>query len=191
MILVEDASTNECKLRDLTVEKAKFTTARAVAAIVALLVEGDKVSMSRVDEENLPKNFFEALVRSDWRRWVEAVKKEIDNWDDNNAVTIVSIKDVPHTAKIIPLLGELYSIKRDETYKFRQYLMGNLLRAGIDFDNNFSTTISNTGTTVFVSIATTSNKPVGGWDAIAGYLQTTEQKDRITYVDKSTIHRVG
>jgi hypothetical protein len=88
----------------------------------------------------------------------------------------VPIAEVPHTAKIVPL-GELYSIKRDETYKFRQYLMGNLLRAGIDYDNNFSTTISSTGTTVFFSIGTTSRKQIGGWDAVAGYLQTKEQFD--------------
>ena len=101
-----------------------------MAAIVALLIEGETVHFAPIDEKEWPKTFFEVLVRSDWRRWVEAVKKEIEAWNDNNAVTCVSIAEVPHTAKIIPL-GELYSIKRDETYKFRQYLMGNLLRAGI------------------------------------------------------------
>ena len=173
VIWIEDGSSDNCKLRDLTVERMKFTSDDAVAAIVALLIEGDTVHFAPIDEKEWPKTFFEALVRSDWRRWVEAVKKEIEAWNDNNAVTCVSITEVPHTAKIIPL-GELYSIKRDETYKFRQYLMGNLLRAGIDYDNNFSTTISSTGTTVFFSIATTSRKQIGGWDAVAGYLQTKE-----------------
>ncbi len=158
------------------VEKEKLTSDKAVAAIVALLIEGDTVRSVPIDEKEWPKPFFEVLVRSDWRRWVEAVKKETDAQNDNNAVTIVPIAEVPHTAKIVPL-GELYSIKRDETYKFRQYLMGNLLRAGIDYDNNFSTTISSTGTTVFFSIGTTSRKQIGGWDAVAGYLQTKEQFD--------------
>ncbi len=75
----------------------------------------------------MPKDFFEVLVRADWRKWVEAVKKEIAGWDDNNAVEFVNIEDVPANAKIIPL-GELYTIKRNGTYKFRQYLMRNLLR---------------------------------------------------------------
>ena len=55
--------------------------------------------------------------------------------------------------------------------------MGNLLREGIDYDNNFSTTISSTGITIFYSLATTSARQVGGWDAVARYLQTTEQFD--------------
>jgi hypothetical protein len=58
-----------------------------------------------------------------------------------------------------------------------QYLMGNLLRAGVDYNNNFSTTIPSTGITVFYAMATTSCKQVGGWDAVAGYLQTAEQFD--------------
>jgi hypothetical protein len=178
---IEDGSSNDCKLRDLKVEKEKFTSDSAVAAIVALLVEGDVVKFTPIDEKEWPKTFFEVLVRSDWRRWVEAVKKEMDAWNDNNAVTVVPIVEVPHSARIVPL-GELYSIKRDETYKFRQYLMGNLLRAGIDYDNNFSTTISSTGTTVFFSIGTTSRKQIGGWDAVAGYLQTTEQFDIYAYL---------
>ena len=117
VIWIEDGSSDNCKLRDLTVERMKFTSDDAVAAIVALLIEGDTVHFAPIDEKEWPKTFFEALVRSDWRRWVEAVKKEIEAWNDNNAVTCVSITEVPHTAKIIPL-GELYSIKRDETYKF-------------------------------------------------------------------------
>jgi hypothetical protein len=52
--------------------------------------------------------------------WLEAVKKEIAGWDDNRAVELVNIEDVPASAKIIPL-GELYTIKRNGTYKFRQY----------------------------------------------------------------------
>ncbi len=83
------------------------------------------------------------------------MKKEIEGWEDNRAVELVNIEDVPATAKIIPL-GELYTIKRNGTYKFRQYLMGNLLRPGIDFQDNYSTTISATGTTIYFSLATTS-----------------------------------
>jgi hypothetical protein len=60
--------------------------------------------------------------------------------------------------------------------------MGNLLREGIDYDNNFSTTISSTGITVFFALATTSSKLVGGWDAVAGYLQTMEQFDIFAFL---------
>ena len=177
VIWVEDGSSDDCKLRDLIVEKRKFTS----GSIVAMLIEGDKVAFAPKDINDWPKDFFEVLVRSDWRKWVEAVKKEIEGWDDNRAVELVNIEDVPATAKIIPL-GELYTIKRNGTYKFRQYLMGNLLRPGIDFQDNYSTTISATGTTIFFSLAATSRKMVHGWDAVCGYLQTKEQYDIYCYL---------
>jgi hypothetical protein len=176
---VEDGSSNQCKLRDLFVAKPKRTVRTVVAGIIALLVTGKPIKKKK--DSGFPKDFFEVLVREDWRKWVEAVKRELEAWDENNVVEVVDIEDVPTTAKIVPL-GELYSIKRDGTYKFRQYLMGNLLREGIDYDNNFSTTISSTGITVFYSMATTSSKPVGGWDAVAGYLQTTEQFDIFAFL---------
>jgi hypothetical protein len=147
IIWVEDGSSHDCKLRDLTVEKKKFTS----ASVVAMLAPKDI--------NDLPKDFFEVLVRSDWRKWVEAVKKEIEGWEDNRAVELVNIEDVPASAR-----NGTYK------YKFRQYLMGNLLRPGIDFQDNYSTTISATGTTIFFSLATTSGKVVNGWDAICGYL---------------------
>ena len=145
VLWVEDGSCNDCKLRDLTVVKRKFAT----ETIVAMLIEGNKVAFAPKDKNDWPKDFFEVLVRSDWRKWVEAVKKEIAGWDDNNAVELVNIEDVPASAKIVPL-GELYTIKRNGTYKFRQYLMGNLLRPGLDYQDNYSTTISSTGTTTFL-----------------------------------------
>ncbi len=186
VIWVEDGSSHGCKLRDLTVEKRKFTS----TSIVAMLMEGNKVAFAPKDVNDWPNDFFEVLVRADWRKWVEAVKKEIAGRDDNNAVELVNIEDVPVTAKIIPLgelytikrKGELYTIKRNGIYKFRQYLMGNLLRPGIDFQDNYSTTISSTGTTLFFSLATTSGKMVHGWDAVFGYLQTKEQFDIYCYL---------
>ncbi len=42
------------------------------------------------------------LFRSDWRKWIEAVKVEIQGWLDNDAVEIVMFKDVPTSAKDVP-----------------------------------------------------------------------------------------
>ena len=36
-----------------------------------------------------PKHFFDALMRSDWRKWMEATKKEMAGWDDNDAYELV------------------------------------------------------------------------------------------------------
>jgi hypothetical protein len=63
IIWVEDGSSHDCKLRDLTVEKRKFTSASAVT----MLIEGDKVAFAPKDISDWPKDFFEVLVRSDWR----------------------------------------------------------------------------------------------------------------------------
>ncbi len=78
-------------------EKRKITS----ASVVAMLIEGDKVAFAPKDINDWPKDFFEVLVRSNWRKWVEAVKKEIEGWDDNRAVELVNIEDVPASAKII------------------------------------------------------------------------------------------
>ena len=58
-----------------------------------------------------------------------AVKKENDGWIDNDAAEEVSYDSMARGASIIPL-GERFTIKRDGTYKFRQYAMGNLLKEG-------------------------------------------------------------
>ena len=83
------------------------------------------------------RTFFEAIIRPDWRSWVEAVKKEIASWLTFNAYTEIPFADRTPGASIVPL-GELYTRKRDLSYKFRQYLMGNLLRKGKDFDETLS-----------------------------------------------------
>lgn len=166
----EDNETTYVMASDLTVELDKTASMR----IIVMLVEGEAIAFDHLDKHKWPKDFFHLLVKSDWRKWVEAVKKEIDGWDDNDTISIINIEDVPHNAKVVPL-GELYSIKRDGRYKYRQYLMGNLLRDGKDFGETWSTTVSGPGVCVFFSLATTCNKPVWGWDAVCGYLQSNEQ----------------
>ncbi len=75
MIWVEDGSINDCKLRDLTVVQRKFAT----ETIVAMLIEGNKVAFAPKDKDDWPKDFFEVLVRSDWRKWVEDVNVEVSS----------------------------------------------------------------------------------------------------------------
>ena len=160
------------KMKDVKREAQKHT----VASILVLLVEGEQVAFCNNDDKVLPKNFFEVLVKPNWRKWVEAVKKELTGWDENDAVTVVNCSDVPKTAKVVPL-GELYTVKRDGRYKYRQYLMGNLLREGVDYKETFSATVSGSGICTFYSIATTCKQEVWGWDAVCGYLQVKEQYD--------------
>jgi hypothetical protein len=77
-------------------------------------------------------------------------------------------------ASIIPL-GELYTIKRTGQHKFRQYAMGNLLKAGKDYGDTFSSTVSGDGLRWFCALAAACNKRIRGWDATTGYLQTKQR----------------
>jgi hypothetical protein len=77
-------------------------------------------------------------------------------------------------ASVIPL-GELFSRKRDLTAKFRQYAMGNLLKAGKDYGDTFSTCVSGDGFRWFVSLACACTRSVFGWDAVTGYLQADQR----------------
>ena len=128
-----------------------------------------------------PKDFFDALVRSDWRAWVTAVKKENDGWHDNDAAEEVAYDSMAKGASIIPL-GERFTIKRDGTHKFRQYAMGNLLKEGKDFGDTFATTVSADGFRWFCSVACSTAKVVKGWDATTGYLQSRQRIPVYAYI---------
>ena len=96
-------------------------------------------------------------------------KKEVDGWRDCNTSEEVRVEDMARGAKVIPL-GELYTIKGDGRYKFRQYAMGNLLREGKDYGEAFASTVSGDGLRWFCSLACANGKEVRGWDATTGYL---------------------
>ena len=143
--------------------------------IMATLEVGSALKRSEENEEaNWPKDFFEALIRSDWRDWVLAVQKENESWRTFNASEEVRYVDMAQGASIIPL-GELYTIKRTGQHKFRQYAMGNLLKAGKDYGDTFSSTVSGDGLRWFCALAAACNKRIKGWDATTGYLQTKQR----------------
>ena len=144
-------------------------------SIMATLEVGCALKRSEEDDEaNWPKDFFEALVRNDWRDWVTAVQKENEGWRTFDAAEEVRYIDMERGASIIPL-GELYTIKRNGQHKFRQYAMGNLLKAGKDYGDTFSSTVSGDGLRWFCSLAAACNKRIRGWDATTGYLQTKQR----------------
>ena len=109
-------------------KKIEKSNKQTTTSVMAMLEVGAELKHSNDDLKSAwPKNFVEAIARSDWRKWVAAVKKEVDGWRDCNTSEEVKVEDMARGAKVIPL-GELYTIKRDGRYKFRQYAMGNLLR---------------------------------------------------------------
>jgi hypothetical protein len=166
-----DDSKNLVKVDDLKLEKRKVD----VMFIVSVLVmEVLKKPPDPNDKSLWPRDFFEALTMPDWREWILAVKKEITSWLAFNAYTEIRFGDRKPGSSIVPL-GELYTRKRDGTFKFRQYLMGNLLRKGKDFEETFSSCISWDGIRWCMSIACAMGKKVRGLDAVTGFLQAKEQ----------------
>ncbi len=103
---------------------------------------------------NWPKDFYEALVRPDWRLWVEAVKSENESWDTFDACEEIPYDKVQAGASVIPL-GELFTIKRNGKYKFRQIALGNLLKEGKDYGKTFASTVSGDGLRWLCSLAVT------------------------------------
>ena len=134
-----------------------------------------------LDKTKWPQDFFHALVRDDWREWVQAVKKEINSWMDFDAYTEIPFDERTPGSSIVPL-GELYTRKRDLSYKFRQYLMGNLLKKGKDYDETFSSCISWDGIRWCAAVACVAGKIIYGLDAVTGFLQAKEQFDLYAFL---------
>lgn len=160
--------TMESHWKHLTLEIPKTS----VEIMLSILADGAELKSKPSDQYgDWPKNFFEALIRSDWRDWVAAVKKECNGWTDNGTTKLVRYEDMKSGSRCIPL-GELFSIKRDGRYKFRQIAFGNLLRPGKDYGETFSSTVSADGMRWFFAIACSTGMQIFGWDATTGYLQS-------------------
>ena len=139
---------------------------------------------------NWPKDFIEALIRPDWRSWVDAVKSENESWNTFDACEEVPYNNIISGASVIPL-GELFTIKRTGKYKFRQIALGNMLKEGKDYGETFASTVSGDGLRWFCSIASTCGKPVKGWDATTGYLQTKQRVPVYAYLPSPWILGYG
>ena len=174
----DGTSTTKVRTRDVRTERKKAT---AEAVLSVMLVEGEKAHFEAADKSKWPTDFFQALVKSDWRDWVSAVKKEISSWHDFDAYTEIPFEEKTPGASIVPL-GELFTRKRDLSYKFRQYLMGNLLKYGKDFVDTFSSTVSWDGIRWCASVACCTGKEIYGLDAVTGFLQASEKFDLYAFV---------
>ena len=87
-------------------------------------------------------------------------------------------------ASVVPL-GELYTRKRDDSYKYRQYFMGSLLKQGKDYAETFSSTVLWDGIRWCASVACATDKEIYGLSAATGLLQSQEQ---IQFVCLPSIH---
>ena len=160
---------------DRKILEFKERDGKKIETLLPVLEVGASISKENDDfGGTTPKDFYEAMVRPDWRKWVEAVKNENESWNLFEASEEIAYDDMERGASIIPL-GELFTVKRSGKYKFRQYAMGNLLKEGKDYGETFSTTVSGDGLRWFCSLAVTCGCEIRGWDATTGYLQTKQR----------------
>ena len=164
--------------KELRYEKTKISSSMVVTLVLSTVFNLEE---DPLDKSKWPKDFFHALVRDDWRDWVLAVKKEINSWLDFDAYTEIPYDERKPGSSIVPL-GELYTRKRDLSFKFRQYLMGNLLKKGKDFDETFSCCISWDGIRWCAAVACVAGKLIYGLDAVTGFLQAKEQFNLYAYL---------
>jgi hypothetical protein len=162
----------------LRIEKVKVD---AAFMVTVMIVNSLKSPKDPLDKEGWPRDFFHAMVSPDWREWVAAIKKEIASWLDFNAYSEIPFASRTPGSSIVPL-GELFTRKRDLSFKFRQYLMGNLLKKGKDFDETFSSCISWDGIRWCAAVATATDKLIHGLDAVTGFLQAKEQFDLYAFL---------
>jgi hypothetical protein len=162
--------------------KANLWPFKSAATMLPVLEVGSALAESDPNANgNWPKDFVEALIRPDWRSWVEAVKSENESWDTFEACCEIPYDEIVTGASVIPL-GELFTIKRSGKYKFRQIAMGNMLKEGKDYGETFASTVSGDGLSWFCSLAVTCGKEVRGWDATTGYLQTIKRVPVYAYL---------
>jgi hypothetical protein len=150
-----------------------FPTEWGASTILPIMEVGQTITTAGLGG-TYPRDFYEALVRPDWREWVQAVKDEIESWETFQACEEVSYHAIEKGASVIPL-GELFTIKRTGKFKFRQIALGNLLKEGKDYAETFASTISGDGIRWFCAVAASCAKPIHGWDAKTGYLQTVQR----------------
>ncbi len=120
-----------------------FPTEWTASTILPIMEVGRAITTSEMDGTH-PRDFYEALVRPDWRECVQAVKDEMESWTAFQACEEVDYRAIEKGASVIPL-GELFTIKRTGKFKFRQIALGNLLKEGKDYAETFASTISGDG----------------------------------------------
>jgi hypothetical protein len=178
----EETCPNDKRVWEYTHKHGWFKADSGMKTILPVLELNAQLANSANDEPgNLPKDFWQALIRNDWRSWVSAVKTEMESWDLFDAAEVVAFDDMLKGATIIPL-GELFTIKRTCKHKFRQIAMGNLMKEGRDYGETFSSTVSGDGIRWFFALAAVCGYEVRGWDATTGYLQVEQRVPIYAYL---------
>ncbi len=76
-----------------------FKSSTSLACILPILeVHAQLHGLANDEPGNWPKDFLQAMMKEDWREWVQAVKKEIESWHLFDAAKVVAYDDMERGA---------------------------------------------------------------------------------------------
>ena len=168
-------------------EAATLEPHRSLSAVASALRADETEDMrhrytSADFPDRYPKSFFDALLKDDWRKWVEAYRKEWGTWDLTNSYKEEKFENMKK-GSILTKLYELIEVKKDGTYKVRPVLAGETMEKGLDYGTTFARTASSDMIRFIVSFnVSVMNSPLWAADVSCAFLQA--KNDRPVYVYK-------
>ena len=124
--------TTMCMQLGLPKWQEPFKTLAAIETSVSKSV----VPIDTATAEILPCSTWEALVSPQWRKWIEAIRKEHLGWIAADVYDIVNKCEMKPGEMCVDI-KEIFSVKRTGECKYRGALRGDQLRKDVDYHNTF------------------------------------------------------
>ena len=159
---------------------------RSLAAVASSLEVDERITprekyLSKDYPEKFPTNFLDALLKDDWRKWIEAYRKEWSTWELTNSFAIRKWEEMKKDT-IVTRLYELTDIKKNGTYKVRPVLAGETMRKDLDYGNTFARTASSDTIRFIVSFnVSVMGSPLWAGDVSCAFLQAKNNKPVYCY----------
>ena len=136
----------------------------------------------------IPEDFWDVLRDPLWKEWIEAIRKEMKGFEDNEVFLTTPRSEAKLTGKKIIPNKELYSRKYKNgkltRHKYRHTARGDFLRAGVDYGNSYWSSASSTTLKIFCAIAAESGHQPGTIDVSTAYLEA--QEENILFMERAS-----
>jgi hypothetical protein len=94
-----DKSNTYMRFGEVQVEKKKDVAAYLVMVMAPSMLRKE---VDPNDKTHWPKDFFQAMMKPEWREWIAAVKKEIESWLVFNAIAEIPFHERKPGSAIVP-----------------------------------------------------------------------------------------
>ena len=136
----------------------------------------------------IPEDFWDVLKDPLWKEWIEAIRKEMKGFEDNEVFLTTPRSEAKATGKKIIPNKELYSRKYKNgkltRHKYRHTARGDFLRAGVDYGNSYWSSASSTTLKIFCAIAAESGHQPETIDVSTAYLEA--QEENILFMERAS-----